>query len=136
MAKIPQEAQELFAKVDAVVLATAREDGQPNVCMVGMKKILDDETIYLSDQFFTKTLANVQANDKIAVGFWGEDGAYNIYGTAEYINEGAQYEELAAWANGLFEKIGMPIVAKGGIIMHVDAVYNSMPGPAAGAQIA
>ena len=136
MAKIPQEAQELFAKVDAVVLATAREDGQPNVCMVGMKRILDDETIYLSDQFFTKTLANVQANDKIAIAFWGAEGAYNIYGTAEYINEGEQFAELQAWANGLFEKIGMPITAKGGIIMHVDAVYNSMPGPAAGAQIA
>ena len=136
MAKIPQEAQDLFAKVDAVVLATAREDGQPNVCMVGMKRILDDETIYLSDQFFTKTLANVQANDKIAIAFWGEDGAYNIYGTAEYINEGEQFAELKAWADGLFEKIGMPITAKGGIIMHVDAVYNSMPGPAAGAQLA
>ena len=136
MAKIPQETQELFNKVDAVVLATAREDGQPNVCMVGMKRILDDETIYLSDQFFTKTLANVLAHDKIAIAFWGEDGAYNIYGTAEYINEGEQFAELKAWADDLFVKIGMPITAKGGIIMHVDAVYNSMPGPAAGAQIA
>ena len=37
MAKIPQEAQDLFTKVDAVVFATARADAQPNGCIVAMK---------------------------------------------------------------------------------------------------
>ncbi|ACV22852.1 Uncharacterized HTH-type transcriptional regulator yybR [Slackia heliotrinireducens] len=36
MAKTPEEAQELFAKVDAVVFATARADAQPNGCIVTM----------------------------------------------------------------------------------------------------
>ena len=103
MAKIPQEAQELFAKVDAVVLATAREDGQPNVCMVGMKKILDDETIYLSDQFFKKTLANVQANPKVAVVFWEGSEAYDrvlskLDGTYKATSQGADYSNwYASW---------------------------------------
>ena len=137
MAKIPQEVQELFTKVDAVAFATARkEDAQPNICMVGMKKIIDDETIYLSDQFFKKTLANVLENDKIAVAFWSPEGAYNIYGTARYVNEGPEYEEQKAWADGVFAAMGAPLVAKGGIFMHVDAVFSSSPGPTAGEQIA
>ena len=136
MAKIPQEAQELFNKVADVVFATAREDGQPNVCIVGMKKIIDDETIYLSDQFFKKTLANVQANPKVAITFWGEGGAYEIYGTARYVNEGPEFEEQAAWVNAAFEKMGMPIKSKGGCYVSVEGVYSSQPGPTAGEQIA
>lgn len=136
MAKLPQEVQDLFNKVDAVVFGTATADGQPNICMVGMKKIIDDETVYLSDQFFKKTLANFTANPKVCVAFWGEEGAYEIYGTARYVNEGAEFEEQAAWVNAAFEQIGMPVTAKGGCFVTVDAVYTSAPGPMAGEQIA
>ena len=136
MAKIPQEAQELFAKVDAVVFATAHTDAQPNCCIVGMKKIIDDETVYLSDQFFKKTLANIQENQKVSVIWWGDGGAYELYGTARYVNEGPEFEEQAAWVNAAFEKMGMPITAKGGVYVDVEAVYSSSPGPSAGEQLA
>ena len=136
MAKIPQEVQDLFNKVDSVAFITAREDGQPNGCIVGMKKIIDDETIYLSDQFFNKTLANVKANPKVAVLFWGEGGAYEIYGTARYVNEGEEFETQAAWVNAAFEKMGAPITAKGGCYIAVGEVYTSAPGPNAGGKIA
>ena len=136
MAKIPQEAQELFAKVDAVVLATAREDGQPNVCMVGMKKILDDETIYLSDQFFKKTLENVQANPKVAIVFWKGTEAYELYGTARYVNEGEEFTSQKEWVDAAFEKMGLPIKAKGGCYVHIDEVFSSAPGPQAGIKLA
>lgn len=135
MAKIPQEAQELFEKVGTVVFATARTDAQPNVCIVGMKKVLDDETIYLSDQFFKKTLANVKENPKVAVIWWGAEGAYELYGTARYVDEGPEFEEQAAWVNAAFEQKGSPLRAKGGVFVHVEAVYSSSPGPTAGVQI-
>ena len=94
---MPQEVQELFNEVPAVAFATANpESDQPNISVVGMKKIIDDETVYLSDQFFKKTLEYGLANNKVAVTFWGDKGAYQLYGTAIYINEGAQYDELAA----------------------------------------
>ncbi len=135
MAQMPQEVQDLFNEVSAVVFATARTDNQPNACIVGMKKIIDDETIYLSDQFFKKTLANVEENSKVAVVFWNEAGAYEIYGTARYVNEGAEFEELAAWANAAFEKMGMSATAKGGCFVHVDEIFNSNPGPTAGDKV-
>lgn len=136
MAKMPQEVQDVFNEVRNVVFATAREDGQPNVSIVGMKKIIDDETIYLSDQFFKKTYANFQANPQVSVAFWSENGAYQVYGTARYVNEGPEFEEQAAWVNALFESMGKPIKAKGGVYVHVDAVYDSKGGPNAGNQIA
>lgn len=136
MTAIPKEAQELFNKVDDVVFSTAREDGQPNSCIVAMKKIIDDETIYLSDQFFKKTLSNVLANPKVSVIYWGEDGAYELYGTARYVNEGAEFEEQAKWVNAAFVDLGMPITAKGGCFVKVEAVFSSSPGPSAGEQLA
>ncbi len=136
MAKIPQEAQDLFNQVSDVVFATSRTDGQPNCCIVAMKKIIDDETIYLSDQFFKKTLANVVDNPKVCVIWWGEGGAFEIYGTATYVDEGPEFEEQAAWVNAAFEGMGMPIAAKGGCYVKVDEVYTSSPGPMAGDKIA
>lgn len=135
MAKMPQEVQESFNKADAVVFATADAEGQPNACIVGMKMIIDDETLYMSDQFFKKTLANIKENPKVAIVYWGKDGAYNIHGSATYVNEGPEFEALAKKVNETFEKMGRPIKTKGGCFVHVDAVYNSSAGPAAGDQI-
>ncbi len=136
MATMPAEVQELFAKVPSVVFATASADGQPNASIVGMKRVVDDETVYLSDQFFSKTLANVQANAKVSVVFWEGHDAYQIHGTARYVNEGPEFEEQRTWANDRFAQIGMPIKAKGGVFVHVDAVYTSAAGADAGKQIA
>ena len=135
MAVLPEEVQTLFNKVSDVVFSTATPDGQPNACIVGMKTIIDDETIYLSDQFFKKTLANVKANPKVAVAFWEGRDAYVIHGTARYVSEGPEFEEQKAWVDAAFEKMGMPIRAKGGCFISVESVYTSTPGPTAGDQI-
>lgn len=136
MAKMPKEAQDLFTSVKSVVFSTARPDAQPNCCIVGMKKVIDDETVYLSDQFFKKTLANIKENPKVCVVWWGDEGAYELYGTARYVNEGPEFEAQAEWANARFEQLGMPIKTKGGVFVHVDEVYTSAPGPHAGDKIA
>ena len=136
MAVMSAEVQKLFKEVKDVVFSTASLDAQPNTCIVGMKTIIDDETIYLSDQFFKKTLANVQVNPKVAVVFWQGSEAYEIHGTARYVNEGEEFEAQKAWVYAAFEKMGLPIKSKGGCFVTVDAVFSSSPGPTAGEQIA
>ena len=136
MAVMPKEVQDAFNQMKNVVLATATPDGVPNADPMGMKKVIDAETVYISDQFFNKTLANVQANAKVSVVFWEGHDAYQIHGTARYVNEGPEFEEQRTWANDRFAQIGMPIKAKGGVFVHVDAVYTSAAGADAGKQIA
>lgn len=136
MTVMPSEVQALFKEVEDVVFTTAREDGQPNSCIVGMKAIIDDETVYMSDQFFKKTLENVKANPKVSVVFWKGAEAYELYGTARYVNEGPEFEEQKAWVDAAFQSKGMPIVAKGGCFIHVEEVFTSTPGPTAGDKIA
>ena len=86
MAILSEEVKEVFTKVPAVAFCTASNCGQPNANIIAMKAIIDDETIYLSDQFFKKTLANLQNNEKVAVLFWEVHDAYQIHGTARYVN--------------------------------------------------
>lgn len=136
MTVMPKEVQELFKEVKDVVFSTAGTDGQPNSCIVGMKAIIDDETVYLSDQFFKKTLVNVKANQKVAVVFWKGNEAYELYGTARYVNEGADFEKQKVWVDAAFEQIGLPIKAKGGCFVKVEDVFSSSPGPGAGDKIA
>ena len=52
MAVMSAEVQKLFKEVKDVVFSTASLDAQPNTCIVAMKAVIDDETVYLSDQFF------------------------------------------------------------------------------------
>lgn len=135
MAVMPSEVKDLFEKVGAVVFSTVSPSGQPNASIVGMKSVVDDETLYLSDQFFKKTMANVQSSEKVSVVFWEGHDAYQIHGTARYVNEGAEFEAKKAEVDALFAQMGMPIKAKGGVFVHVDAVYTSAAGATAGNQI-
>ena len=136
MTVMPTEVQELFKNVKNVAFSTATADAQPNTCIVAMKTVIDDETVYLSDQFFNKTLANLQANPKVAIAFWEGNEAYVLHGTARYVNEGAEFEAQKAWVDAAFEGMGLPIKAKGGCFVHVDEVFSSAPGPTAGQKLA
>ena len=136
MTVMPEQVQKMFKETRDVVFSTASLDAQPNTCIVGMKTIIDDETVYLSDQFFKKTLANLQANPKVAIAFWEGAEAYLLYGTARYVNEGEEFEAQKGWVEAAFEKMGMPIKPKGGCFVHIEEVFTSSPGPSAGDKIA
>ena len=83
-----------------------------------------------------KTLENVQANPKVAIVFWKGTEAYELYGTARYVNEGEEFTSQKEWVDAAFEKMGLPIKAKGGCYVHIDEVFSSAPGPQAGVKLA
>lgn len=128
--KIPKNIQEIFEKDKAVAFSTATLDGNPNICMVAIKKIKDDETILLVDNYFNKTYANIQKNAKGSIlTKRAEDKLwYQLKGTYEYINTGSDYEEIKQWAKSI--KDTLP--AKGMIVFKVEKIYNCIPGPNAG----
>lgn len=136
MAKLPQNARELFETAENMVLCTASADGAPNGAAIGMKTVIDDETVYISDQFFKKTLANLQENQKVAVAFWTGHDAFQIHGTARYVNDGDDFAVQKEMVDAKFASMGLPIKAKGGCFIHVDAVYQMAAGPEAGSQLA
>ena len=127
---------EMFKKVPIVILATATTDGIPNAVPVGSKKIIDNETILISDQFLNKTLANMKANPKVSLTFWeGHDG-YQIKGSVTIETTGNRFEETSKWIEEMGNKMGIPLKSKGVVILTIDEIYNLTPGPDAGKRIA
>lgn len=127
---------EIFNKVPTAILATATADGAPNAVPVGAKKIIDSETILISDQFFNKTLANLKTNPKLAVTFWEGHEGYQIKGTATIETSGPRYEETAKWIEDLGAKAGFPLKSKGAVIIKIDEIFGVAPGPGAGKKLA
>jgi len=135
MAKMTDRMKELFTQVPAAVLATATGDGVPNAVPVGAKKIIDDETILISDQFLNKTLANMKSNPKVSVTFWEGHEGYQLKGTIVIETSGQRYEETAKWIEELGNASGFPLKSKGAVILKIDEIYGVSPGPGAGKQL-
>ena len=135
MAKMTQRMQELFNKVPTAVLSTSTQDGSPNAVPVGAKKIIDDETILISDQFFNKTLANLKANPQAAVTFWEGHEGYQIKGSITIETKGKRFEETAKWIEEKSAQAGFPLKSKGAVILHIEGIYGVSPGPGAGKQL-
>jgi predicted pyridoxine 5'-phosphate oxidase superfamily flavin-nucleotide-binding protein len=136
MAQMTGRMKELFNSVRTVVLSTSTVDGTPNAVPVGAKKIIDNETLLISDQFFNKTLANMKANPRVSVTYWEGHEGYQLKGTVTIETSGQRYEETAQWISELSAKMGFPLKSKGAVIMRIEKIYGVSPGPGAGKQLA
>ena len=134
MAKMNERMKELFEKVGEVALGTSTADGTPNVVPVGAKKIIDDETVLISDQFLNKTLANMKSNPRVAVTFWEGHEGYQLKGLVTIETSGRRFEETAKWIEELGAKVGFPLKSKGAVILKIEEIYGVAPGPGAGKQ--
>jgi len=136
MAQIPEKVKELFKKQQTFVIATSSKDGIPNAVPMGTVKMLDDETIVISNQFWKKTLQNLNENPELAITFWEGFKGYQIKGNCELMTEGKVFEETAAWTKEVGKKLGMPLISKGVALIKVKEVYSVTPGPEAGKKLA
>ncbi len=132
--KIPQDIQKIINEDKALSFGTVSNSGIPNINIIGIKKIGDDETILLADNYFDKTLANLKENSEAAIiTKKAEDKLwYQLKGSCQYVNEGPEYEEFKKWVKSI--KDTLP--AKGMVIFKVKQIYNTSAGPNAGKPIA
>jgi uncharacterized protein len=135
MAQMTKRMKELFNKVPTAILATSSAEGIPNAVPIGAKKILDEETILISDQFFNKTLINLKKNAQVSVMFWEGFEGYQLKGKVVIETSGTRFEEAVQWVEELSAKIGFPLKSKGAVILKIDEIYGVSPGPEAGKQL-
>ena len=62
-----RDLQVCFEGVIPSIIATASPDGVPNISYLSHVALVDDEHVALSDQFFSKTAANIRGNNNAAV---------------------------------------------------------------------
>ena len=131
MVKLTNEIKEALAATKTAYFATAAKDGTPNAVPIGAFKVLDDETMLISNQYFNKTLANMKENPKVALTFWGEKGGFQIKGTVTIHTSGQIFTDDVAWVKSLKPTL----VPKSAIVMKITGVYIIKPGPDAGKKI-
>jgi uncharacterized protein len=133
MVKLTAEMKEAFSKMKIFPVATASKDGTPNVIPLGIVRLVDDETIWITDNFMNKSISNLRVNPKIAIYIWGPEikGCFQIKGVAAIKNSGVEYEEMKARMNK--ERPELP--ARSLVIVKITEVFECKPGPAAGSKI-
>jgi len=118
-------------KVYPVVIAS--KEGWPNVVLIAFVEIVDDETIWIADNYMKKTLANVQENPRVAIYIWGPEtkGCFQIKGDVEIRTSGPEFEKMQFTVRSKMAKAP----AKTLLIMKIREVYECTPGSRAGEKI-
>lgn len=133
MVRMPTEVIETLRKQKPTPIATSSLQGVPNVVYVGSIKILDDENIMIADNFFNKTLRNLEENPRISILCWDAENkrSYQIKGSVKVHISGAKFDEMRAWIHSTRPELP----AKSCVMVEVEEVYNAKSGPEAGKRI-
>jgi len=131
MVKLTDEMKESLTGTKLVYLATSSKNSMPNVVPIGAFKIMDDETLLISDQFFSKTLANFKENPVAAISWWGEKGGFQLKGSVTLHTNDEIFLQDVAWV----KTIKPNLTPKTAVILKISEVYHIKPGADAGKKI-
>jgi predicted pyridoxine 5'-phosphate oxidase superfamily flavin-nucleotide-binding protein len=131
MVKLTDEMKESLTGTKLVFMATSSKDSIPNVVPIGAFKLLDDETLIVSDQFFKKTLQNLNENPMIAISWWAEKGGYQLKGPTTLHTNDDVFMQDVAWMKTLKPNL----TPKSAVVMKISEVYQIKPGTDAGKKI-
>jgi uncharacterized protein len=131
MVILTDEIKESLTGTKTLFLATASKGSVPNVVPIGAFKLLDDGTLLISDQFFSKTLRNLQENPQVALSWWGEKGGYQIKGPVTIHTQDEIFRQDVAW----MKELRPNLKPKSAIILKISDVFQIKPGADAGKKI-
>ena len=131
MPKLTSEIKDSLTGTKIIFLATSSKTSVPNVVPIGAFKLLDDETLLISDQFFNKTLANMQENPNIALSWWGEKGGFQLKGSLTIHTQDDIFRQDVAW----MKELRPNLAPKSAIVMKITDAYHVRPGAEAGKKI-
>ncbi|HMK47371.1 MAG TPA: pyridoxamine 5'-phosphate oxidase family protein [Methanocella sp.] len=131
MVKLTDQIKESLAGTKTAFFATVSKDGMPNVVPIGAFKLLDDETLLISDQFFNKTAHNLKENSRVAISYWGEKGGFQIKGMATVHTGDDVFKQDVAW----MKEVRPNLTPKSAVVMKITDVYNIKGGADAGKKI-
>jgi hypothetical protein len=131
MVKLTDEIKESLTGTKLVYLATSSKNSMPNVVPIGAFKIMDDETLLISDQFFSKTLANFKENAVAAISWWGEKGGFQLKGSVTLHTNDEIFLQDVAWV----KTIKPNLTPKTAVVLKITEVYHIKPGADAGKKI-
>jgi predicted pyridoxine 5'-phosphate oxidase superfamily flavin-nucleotide-binding protein len=134
MAKINNEMRTLLDETDIWVLATADSNGIPNAVPILFVKLMENNRLLLVDNFdnfMKKTVDNIAINPNVAISVWKDSTGYQFKGKAKIETSGPNYET----GKKVVQAKEPEATPKGIILVDVDSIYITSPGPDAGKKI-
>ncbi|WP_274423840.1 GAF domain-containing protein [Chelativorans sp. YIM 93263] len=122
-----------FEGVIPSIIATAASDGTPNISYLSHVQLVDDEHVAVSNQFFSKTAANMRANPTAALlvvdARNGEQYSLDVR-FQRSVESGELFQEMAVQLRAASAQIGMADVMRlrGIDIYRVEAIRH-VPSP-------
>ncbi|MGB9979192.1 pyridoxamine 5'-phosphate oxidase family protein [Methanobacterium sp.] len=127
-----EEMMDAIEKDNMVFLATATEDGTPNVVPIGFARPIDNKTIMIVDNYLNKTRKNLENNPKASLVIRDASKApYQFKGTVEIIESGKYFDEAVDWATSVMSQLA----PKAAVLLNVEEIYSVQPGPDAGSKV-
>ena len=100
-----------------MIFTTVDNNAEPNSVWVLCVKLLDEKRILVVNNFFNKTLKNIQSGSRGALLMIApEREAYQIKGSLEYYSDGPVYDEMKAWLDPKFAGVGA-------VILNIESIY-------------
>jgi len=131
MVRMTQEIEASLAEAKTAFLATSSADGNPNVVPIAAYTVLEDGHMLISDQYFNKTLANMQENPQIALSWWGAKGGFQIKGTVTLHADDEVFARNVAWMKERWPKF----VPKSAVLVTITDAFLVKPDPEPGKKI-
>jgi len=130
MARITEEMRQVIGEAKVFAVATASEDGEPNVVPIAFGKVLGEDEILLVDNFMNKTMENLKTNPRAAVSVWkaGDSKGYQFKGDVRIETSGRNFEDGVKMVKAEEPELNPKAV----VIVTVKSIYSITPGPDAG----
>jgi predicted pyridoxine 5'-phosphate oxidase superfamily flavin-nucleotide-binding protein len=127
MVKITEEVKEVVGKAKGFAVATATKGGEPNVVPLSETEVL------LVDVFMKKTEENIKANPRVAISVWDMETytGYQFKGSARIETSGSVFDEGVNMVKSMMPSLS----PKAAVIVTVDSIYVTSPGPDLGKKI-
>ena len=94
-----------------IVLTTIDVNGTPNSIYAGITHLTSDGRLAVTDNYFFKTKANIDAQTKACLLFLTKNRkAYQIKGTIDYYATGPLYDEMLAWSDPKHPRKGVAVL--------------------------
>lgn len=100
------------------IISTVNTQGEPNSIYATCVSLYNNEKILIANNFFCKTLENIQNNCKGSVLFMSKsDKAYQLKGNFAYVSAGELFDDMKKWNPE-------QLPGKGVAVLTVDTVYS------------
>ncbi len=102
--------RDCFEGIMPAVIATVSADGTPNVTYLSKVVRVDDRHVALSNQFFTKTVANIRENPRAQITLFGPKNGRQLRLAVRFVRSetsGELFEQLRAEVDAIASLMSM-----------------------------